>query len=333
MAPPALGFGAFYDLRNPAAFRQDWTALYRETMDQIAWLDAGTNFAAVSVSEHHFTADGYSASPLALAMAVAARTSRIGIATNILQLPLHHPLRVAEDSLAIDILSGGRFRLGVANGYREQEFEGLGTSTKLRRERIEESIEVIRKAFAGETFSHSGKNWSFPEVAVTPSDAPRRSPEIWMGGTSAPVFDRAARLADGFLASIDDEIVGYLAACERHEVPLEKRRTCRTAWALVAEDPERALSSLGAGMLHQVNGYVEWGFIDHALFEDAQELLDAGFFTLHDSAGAIEYFSERAERGIEEIHLFAQIPGESVESGTERLRYVSDEVIPHFQKG
>jgi alkanesulfonate monooxygenase SsuD/methylene tetrahydromethanopterin reductase-like flavin-dependent oxidoreductase (luciferase family) len=331
MTAPTLRFGAFYDLRNPAAFRQDWTALYRETLDQVAWLDVDTNFSSVSVSEHHFTPDGYSASPLPLAMAIAGRTSRIGIVTNIVQLPLHHPLRIAEDALAVDILSGGRFRLGVANGYRVQEFEGLGTSTRFRRERMEEAIGIIRKAFAGEEFSHQGKHWSFPEIEVTPSNAPRSSPQLWMGGTSAPVFDRAARLADGFLASVDDEIVGYLEACERHGVPAERRRTCRTAWALVAEDPERALDALGPSMLHQVNGYVEWGFIDHALFEDAQELLDAGFFTLHDSADAIRYFTDRAEMGIQEIHLFAQIPGETVESGSERLKYVSEQVIPHFQ--
>lgn len=327
---PSMKFGVFYDFRNPAQFRQDWTERYRQIFDQIDWVEGGSNFDGVSVSEHHFVDDGYTPSVLALATAIAAKTERVTIATNIIQLPLHNPLRIAEDSLTVDALSGGRFRLGVAIGYRELEFAGFETTTRHRAERMEEAIEIIRGAFAGEPFAHSGKHWSFPDLKVTPLPVREGGPPIWMGGTATRALERAARIGDGFMASVNDEVVGYREACERLGTPAERRGTLRTAWAIIDPDPERALHDLGPYMLHQVNGYVDFGFLQVPYFEHAQQLVDAGFYTLLDGPGAIAYFQEAAAAGVEEIHLFAQLPGEPVASGTQRLRYVSDAVIPAF---
>ena len=108
MVEPQLKFGVFYDFRNPRQFREDWTERYRQTFEQMDWVDRESRFDEVSVSEHHFDEDGDTPSVLPLATAIAARTERVGIATNIVQMPLHHPLKVAEDALTIDALSGGR---------------------------------------------------------------------------------------------------------------------------------------------------------------------------------------------------------------------------------
>jgi alkanesulfonate monooxygenase SsuD/methylene tetrahydromethanopterin reductase-like flavin-dependent oxidoreductase (luciferase family) len=326
--PPTLSFGVFYDFRNPAQFRQDWTERYQQTLAQIDWVEQTAAFASVSLSEHHFVDDAYLPSVLAMACAVAARTERLGIATNILQLPLHHPLRVAEDSLVADVLSGGRFRLGVANGYREQEFAGFGTTTRDRKARMEEAVAILRGAFSGEPFSFEGAHWSFPELKVSPPPVKPGGPQIWMGGTHVAALDRAARLGDGFMASTNDEVVGYLEACERNGVPADRRRTMRTAWAVVDPDPERALRDLGPYMLHQVNEYIEYGFLKVPRFEDPQVLVDQGFYTFVDAAGAIAYFGEAAAEGVQEIHLFGVVPGEPVESGTRRLAYVAEHVAP-----
>lgn len=330
MAEPSMSFGVFYDFRNPAQFRQDWTKRYREVFEQIEWVERDSNFDAVSVSEHHFVDDGYTPSVMALATAIAVKTERLQIGTNIIQLPLHNPLRIAEDSLTVDVLSGGRFRLGVAIGYRELEFIALGSSTKERRTRMEEGMEIIRRAFAGEPFSHEGRHWSFPQLRVTPPPVRDGGPPIWMGGTVPAALGRAARLGDGFLASVDEEVVGYLEACRDEGIDRDSRHTCRTAWAIVDEDPERALAELGPYMLHQVNGYVDFGFLKVPYFERAQELVDAGFYTMVDATGAVDYFRRAWDDGVGEIQLFAQIPGEPIESGTARLKYVSEHVVPQL---
>jgi alkanesulfonate monooxygenase SsuD/methylene tetrahydromethanopterin reductase-like flavin-dependent oxidoreductase (luciferase family) len=329
---PTLSFGVFYDFRNPAQFRQDWTERYRQTLEQIDWVEQTPAFDSVSLSEHHFVDDAYLPSVLAMACVVASRTERLGIATNILQLPLHHPLRVAEDALVADVLSGGRLRLGVAVGYREQEFNGFGTTPRHRRSRMEEAVAILRGAFSGEAFAFGGRHWSFEELKVAPPPIRPGGPPIWFGGTAPQALDRAARLGDGFMASTNDEVVGYLEACERHGVPAERRRTFRTAWAVVDEDPERALRELGPYMLHQVNQYIDYGFLKVPYFEDPKVLVDQGFYTFVDAAGAIAYFGEAADAGVQEIHLFGVVPGEPLESATKRLQYVADHVVPAFDR-
>lgn len=327
---PRLKFGVFYDFRNPAKWRQPWGQRYRSILEQIDWVEASSPYQSVSLSEHHFVDDGYLPSVLMMAAVVATRTQRVDIATNILQLPLHHPLRVAEDALIADLLSDGRLRLGVSVGYRELEFAGFGTTPRHRAGRMEEAIAILRGAFSGESFSHQGRHFSFPELKVAPGPVRPGGPPVWFGGTAPAALDRAARLGDGFFASVDDEVVNYLEACDRHDVPPERRRTCRTAWAVVTEDPERELAALGEHMLYQVNQYIDYGFLKVPPYDDPKVLIEQGYYTFVDADGAIKYFTESAARGVNEIHLFAAIPGESIESSTRRLQYVADKVIPAF---
>lgn len=122
-----LRFGLWYALRNPPQWRVDDVALYQAHLRQIAWAET-IGYDDVWLTEHHFCEDGHAPSILPLAAAVAATTTRIRIGTSVLLLPLHHAVRVAEDAATIDILSAGRFELGVGVGYRPQEFAGLGLS-------------------------------------------------------------------------------------------------------------------------------------------------------------------------------------------------------------
>jgi hypothetical protein len=330
MSETPMKFAAFYDFRNPAPWRQPWADRYADLLEQIDWVESSTDLAGVSLSEHHFVDDGYLPSVMALAVAVAARTERVEIYTNILQLPLHEPLRVAEDAIAADLISRGRVRLGVAVGYREQEFLGLGTRTEDRRDRMEEALDIFEGAFSGEAFDHHGEHWDIPELTVSPPPHTPGGPEIWIGGTAKPALERAARRASGFLATTNEEVEGYFAACERLGTPPERRNASRNAWLLVEEDPERTLSEIGDHMLYQVNQYIEYGFLKVPPYDDAQVLLDQGYYTLVDAAGAIAEIEKSRDVGISEFGFFAAMPGEPVENGTKRLAYINDKVIPHF---
>jgi alkanesulfonate monooxygenase SsuD/methylene tetrahydromethanopterin reductase-like flavin-dependent oxidoreductase (luciferase family) len=322
-------YGVFYDFRNPSG--EPWARRYGQLLEQLRWVDSSTAFDDVSLTEHHFVDDGYSPSTMALAAAVATSTSRVRISTNIVQLPLHHPLRIAEDALTVDILSEGRFRLGLAGGYRQLEFDAFGVSTGERGSRMEEGVLIIRRAFSGAPFSFEGRHWRLPELTVTPGPVRPGGPEIWLGGTAAPAVDRAARIADGFLASQDQHATAFLAAAERLGRTDLRGRTARTARLLVHPDPEQAVAELGEHLLHQVNQYVEFGFIDGPRFTDAGAAVRAGHYAVVDADGAVAALARAGEAGVAEFHLMAVLPGEPVESGTRRLEYVISDVLPRVR--
>ena len=119
-----LRFGLWYDFRNPPAWKRPYDQLYGEIFEQIAWAEQH-GFEDVWLSEHHFIEDGYSPALLPIAAAIAARTKKIRIGTSVMLLPFHHPVRLAEDAATVDVISGGRFELGVGTGYKVEEFSGF----------------------------------------------------------------------------------------------------------------------------------------------------------------------------------------------------------------
>lgn len=135
---------------------------------------------------------------IAVAAAIAASTSRLRIATGIYLFPLRHPLVAARSAATLQVLSGKRFMLGVAGGWAKEEYDALGVPFEQRGERLDEGLQVFRKALAGGEFEHRGKHFSFDRLSVVNSAI--EMPVI-IGGASAPALRRAARLGDGWLTT------------------------------------------------------------------------------------------------------------------------------------
>jgi probable F420-dependent oxidoreductase len=191
-----LGFGLVTCQRYPGDPRSD-ADLYRHALE-LAEEAERLGFDAYWLSEHHFVDDGYMPSLLPVAAAVAARTERIEVATGVLLAPLHHPLRLAEDAATVDLVSGGRLVFGVGLGWREEEFEALRVEQRRLGRRLEEIIETLRQAWSDGLVTVGVPE---PGVAVTPKPARPGGPPIWIGGSAEPAVRRAARIADGYLAS------------------------------------------------------------------------------------------------------------------------------------
>ena len=174
---------------NPISHAQ----LYKNTLEQVK-LAEEVKFDSAWISEHHFLDDGYCPSPAVIASAMAAVTSRIKIGSAGIILPLHNPIRVAEDTALVDNISDGRFNLGVVLGYRKDEFDGFGLPMKQRPSRMEEGIEVIVKSWTEEKFSYEGKRFKLSNINVTPKPVQKPHPPIYIGAFEEPAIRRAGRL-------------------------------------------------------------------------------------------------------------------------------------------
>jgi alkanesulfonate monooxygenase SsuD/methylene tetrahydromethanopterin reductase-like flavin-dependent oxidoreductase (luciferase family) len=124
-------FGLRFDCRNPGFAGVDNAERYRSVLEMCEWADErGALF--VGLSEHHGSDDDYLPSPVVMAAAVAARTRRVRIGINALVAPFHDPLRLAEDTEVVALLSGGRLDLTIAGGYVKDEFDMFGVGLSER---------------------------------------------------------------------------------------------------------------------------------------------------------------------------------------------------------
>jgi alkanesulfonate monooxygenase SsuD/methylene tetrahydromethanopterin reductase-like flavin-dependent oxidoreductase (luciferase family) len=175
-----------------------WADIYEAAIEQAVAAEQ-LGFDCALVSEHHFKLDGWIPSPLVLCGAIAARTTRIGVGTDIVILPFQHPIRITEDILVLDNLSRGRAICGVGMGDSEAEFLAYGVPYKQRVSRSEEALVILRRLMSETEVSHEGRYYRFSNVTATPRPVRRPAPPIWYGAISEAGARRAARLGDGLV--------------------------------------------------------------------------------------------------------------------------------------
>jgi natural product biosynthesis luciferase-like monooxygenase protein len=148
------------------------------------------------ITEHHFHwFGGAHANPLVALSAIAARTATLRLGTAVTLLPYRHPLLVAEEVACLDNLSHGRVDFGVGRGFFKIEYDGLGLSMSESRQRFDESLDVIRRAWTEPEVTHKGQFWQFEDVELVPKPVQKPHPPIWMAATVTPEsFVRIGRL-------------------------------------------------------------------------------------------------------------------------------------------
>ncbi len=172
----------------------------RDTLEEIQLADE-LGFDSVWLAEHHFSQYGILGSPLHFGMAVAERTKQITIGTAVLVIPLHDPLRLAEDIAALDVLSGGRVSIGVGRGYQPKEFNGFGIPLEESKERYDETLEVVRLALTTENFSYEGKHFRYDDVTTYPRPLTPGGPPILQGTVSPESFAERGAIGEPIITS------------------------------------------------------------------------------------------------------------------------------------
>jgi alkanesulfonate monooxygenase SsuD/methylene tetrahydromethanopterin reductase-like flavin-dependent oxidoreductase (luciferase family) len=244
-----------YDMRSPD-FGAPAPLLYQAALEQSAWAEERLRVDAVSVSEHHHCEDGYCPSPLVLAAGIAGATTRAAITVAASVLPLHDPVRLAEDIAVADLISGGRLVIVLAAGYRPVEFDMLGRDFDSRGRALAEGVDVLKRAFTGDPFEHRGRS-----VLVRPRPAQDPHPALILGASSASAARRAARLGDGIMSATPSAelISAYLG--ERARLGRDPGIVIRASLPMgihVTDDPERAWPIVGPHFLHESRSYAAW---------------------------------------------------------------------------
>jgi alkanesulfonate monooxygenase SsuD/methylene tetrahydromethanopterin reductase-like flavin-dependent oxidoreductase (luciferase family) len=193
---------------------------------------------------------------LPIVAALLARTSRITVATDRLAASLHNPIRLAEDAIALDLLSGGRFVLGLSLCYRPEEFEGFGVDPSTDAQRLEELVPVLRAAFEGRNARIDGR-----DVAITPGPSTSRGPRLMIAADGDHGASRSARLADMLMVDPTepwDVVDRAVASFDSARGDTAGELVLFTYGGLSEHGAEEAWSNVADGFRYMRHNYDRW---------------------------------------------------------------------------
>jgi alkanesulfonate monooxygenase SsuD/methylene tetrahydromethanopterin reductase-like flavin-dependent oxidoreductase (luciferase family) len=207
-------------------------SLVNEIIEQAIYAEQ-IGLHSVWIGEHHFAGLGVLSCPdLALAY-IAAHTHRVRLAPAVTVLPMHHPIRVAEQWASLDLMSGGRVDFAAGRGYDRREYQPLGVNFDDNQSVFEEGMENVRRLWnANGPISHHGKHYRFDDVLVTPQPVQRPLP-AYVGSFSRPSIELAARLGCGLVVApfaaaltfggLRQVVELYSETCARHRTSPGRR--------------------------------------------------------------------------------------------------------------
>ena len=316
-----------FDMRAPSTGAPTGD-LYAAALEMTTWSEERGAVAAI-VCEHHGQADGYLPSPMILATALAARTSSIQIVLAVVVLPLYEPIRLAEEMVVLDIISGGRVRYVCAVGYREDEYAMFGVDFRRRGRIADDWLSVLLRAKTGEPFEHGGRT-----IHVTPKPLTPDGPSVSWGGGTEPAARRAGRNGLGFFGQTDDEVLreAFEEAARQagHEpgwcyLPPKDLPTS----LFVADDLDRAWEEVGPYLMHDARSYAAMNVTGDATtsFSFAGSVDELRAEGRSHRIVTVEEAIELARSGLP-LPLHPLIGGLPPEIAWRYLRTVTDEVIP-----
>ena len=238
-----FGVGDFSGQRPPGS-PVTHAQLYRELLEQAEAIET-VGLDSMWISEHHFAEDGYMPAVLPIAAALVARTKRIIVGTDRLAASLHSAVRLAEDAVALDLLSGGRFVLGLSLCYRDEEFAGFGVDPATDERHLEELAQFLRDAFRH----------------ISPPPYSPDGPMLMIAADGDEGADRAARLADMLMVDPTEPWGAVDGAVARFDQARGDRKgglVLFTYGGLSDHGPDAAWAEVADGFRYMRHTYDRW---------------------------------------------------------------------------
>jgi probable F420-dependent oxidoreductase len=312
---------------------------YRQALDEVTRAEE-LGFDSVWMEEHHAVTNHYWPSPLPVLAGFATRTSRLLLGTDIVVAAFHHPVRLAEDVAMLDVMSNGRFVLGIAIGYKPDEFALYGVELEKRGARFEEQLAIMKGLWTQERVQFKGAYYTL-EGRLEPKPVQKPHPPLWIGGWGDITLRRAASLADNWIPGPTADLTRLLNGKKRF---LEQRRAAGLPapieWPLTrdviiadtdAEARTLAEEHIMVAYRREYAGGWRHPFIDASIATDLDKLMEDRFII-----GGPEQCVQRLRRFVEQYgltHLICRMffPGMPHARIMRGLELLAREVLPAFR--
>jgi probable F420-dependent oxidoreductase len=305
-------------------------------------LAAELGFDSIWAGEHHVPAPFHYLPQLPLLARLAADADEMIVGTNLVLLPLWHPLHVAEQGAFLDVITGGRFVLGVGLGFRRVEFEALGVPFAERVGRMVEAIEVIDALWSNDEIDHRGRYFDLRGIGIRPRPLQRPRPPIWIGATVDRAVERAARLGDAWLMTSLPTMGDLAAQVEIYRRALDAAgrpfpvEFPRMLEVHVAADTETAHRRAAPGLTTKYAAYADWGqrelMPDGSGLDEPFDVLARDRFVLGDPTTVTDgLVRQHDELGITHIAMRVQWPGMTQDHALECIELLGREVLPRVR--
>jgi len=322
--------------------RDDPAKRFAETVEQVRVMRQ-LGFDSIWGGEHHIT-DGYHYFPLfPLLQRLAADAEGMQVGSNIVLLPMHNPMEIAEISAFLDVITDGNFLLGVGLGYRPEEFDMFGVPIKQRVSRMVEGVEIIRRLWTEDKVTHNGRHWQFENMTIRPQPANKPHPPIIIAAQVDAAVERAAKIADGWAIvptpradEIADHADKFNASRAAAGLP-PSEHFVRLYEVGCAKDEATALKRTAPFLLEKYEAYMSWGLPGLTLDKgDAPEeqlrKLAKKRFGIGTPEQVIEALMDQHRIGVTHVAMRVSWPGMEQADILTSLELIGTEVLPEVRR-
>jgi len=332
--------GIYLNAQHPAG--DDPARRFAETLEQ-ARLIKRLGFDSIWGGEHHVTPGFHYFPLLPMLERLAAEVEGLWIGTNLVLLPLHNPVELAEVGAFLDVITGGRFMLGVGLGYRSEEFAVFKVPMAERVSRLTEGVEIISRLWTEDRVTHQGRHWQLDDVGIHPRPLQKPRPPILVGSQVAAGIARAARIADGWLVvpvPTVDEFAAQAAAFAEARTAAglpPSPQICRLLEVVCAPDEDMAIRRAAPFLLDKYSAYLSWGLAGITLDpaakpEDQLRTLARNRFALGSPAQVTDALVAQHKAGATHLTMRVSWPGMRQEDILEGIELLGREVLPEVRR-
>ncbi len=335
-----MKLGIYLNSQHPAG--DDPARRFAEILEQVR-LVRSLGFDSIWAGEHHITPGFHFFPQLPLLYRLAAEAEGLWFGTNVTLLPLHNPIELAEAGAFLDIITGGKFLLGVGLGYRPEEFQMYGVPLSERVSRFNEAVGIIRRLWSEDHVTHSGRYWQFSDATIAPRPLQAPRPPILIGAQVDAAIARAAKIGDGWLSvptttldQIEAQMAAFKSARVANKLP-PAEHFCRLLEVGCADDDETAMRRTAPFLMEKYKSYMSWGLeglkLDpNAAPEQQFRALASRRFAVGAPATVIDMLVAQHRCGINHLSMRVSWPGMGQDEILASIELLGRKVLPEVRR-